>query len=136
MASAERGQERPATARGRSQNLAQSHAAPVNSLRADSRRSLAPSPRAPAGHGRRASGLVGALCIAYAEVNRRLVKGTEFEGIGFHTLRHSFSSNLARAGVDDRMIDYFMGHQTEEMRRRYQHLFPRDKRDAIERLDY
>jgi integrase len=66
---------------------------------------------------------------------RRLVKGTEFEGIGFHTLRHSFSSNLAEDGVDDRMIDYFMGHRAEEMRRRYQHLFPRGRRDAIDRLD-
>lgn len=33
------------------------------------------------------------------------------------------TSNLARAGVDDRIIDHSMGHQTEEMRRRYQHLF-------------
>jgi site-specific recombinase XerD len=38
--------------------------------------------------------------------------------MGFHALRHSFSSNLTRAGVDDRIIDHFMGHQTEEMRRR------------------
>ncbi len=67
---------------------------------------------------------------------RRMVKGTEFEGIGFHTLRHSFSSNLARAGVDDRTIDYLMGHQTEAMRRRYQHLFPDARRGAVERLQY
>jgi site-specific recombinase XerD len=39
--------------------------------------------------------------------------------MGFHLPRHPFSSNLARAGVDDRVIDHFMGHQTEEMRRRY-----------------
>jgi integrase len=67
---------------------------------------------------------------------KRIVRGTEFEGIGFHTLRHSFSSNLARAGVDDRTIDYFMGHQSEEMRRRYQHLFPQTKGEAIGRLGY
>jgi integrase len=67
---------------------------------------------------------------------RKLVKGTDFEGIGFHALRHSFSSNLARAGVDGRIIDHFMGHRTEEMRRRYQHLFPEEKRKALSQLRY
>ena len=43
---------------------------------------------------------------------------------GFHTFRHSFASNLAASGADQRIIDDFMGHQTEEMRRRYRHLFP------------
>ena len=37
---------------------------------------------------------------------------------GYHVLRHSFASNLARHGVDQYKIDDFMGHQTEEMRRR------------------
>ena len=50
---------------------------------------------------------------------------------GFHTFRHSFASNLAAAGVDQRIIDDFMGHQTEEMRRRYRHLFPKQRRAAI-----
>jgi integrase len=52
--------------------------------------------------------------------------------VGFHTYRHSFASNLAAAGVDQRVIDEFMGHSTESMRRRYRHLFPRDRRSAIE----
>jgi integrase len=52
--------------------------------------------------------------------------------VGFHTYRHSFASNLAAAGVDQRVIDEFMGHSTEAMRRRYRHLFPRDRRSAIE----
>ena len=51
--------------------------------------------------------------------------------IGFHTCRHSFASNLAAAGIDQRIIDEFMGHQTDEMRRRYRHLFPAAKRSAI-----
>ena len=42
---------------------------------------------------------------------------------GWHCLRHSFISNLASAGVDQRIIDDFVGHTTEEMRRRYRHLF-------------
>ena len=52
--------------------------------------------------------------------------------VGFHTYRHSFASNLAAAGVDQRVIDEFMGHQTESMRRRYRHLFPQARRSAIE----
>jgi integrase len=51
--------------------------------------------------------------------------------IGFHTYRHSFASNLAAAGVDQRVIDEFMGHTTEAMRKRYRHLFPKDRRAAI-----
>ena len=52
--------------------------------------------------------------------------------VGFHTYRHSFASNLAAAGVDQRVIDEFMGHQTETMRKRYRHLFPQNRRSAIE----
>jgi len=52
--------------------------------------------------------------------------------IGYHTYRHSFASNLAALGVDQRVIDEWMGHQTEAMRKRYRHLFPRTRRSAIE----
>ena len=34
-------------------------------------------------------------------------------------------------GVDQRVIDEFMGHQTEAMRKRYRHLFPSSRRAAI-----
>lgn len=54
----------------------------------------------------------------------------------FHPRRHPFSSILARTGVDDRIVDHFMSHQTEEMRRRYQHLFPEEKRKVLSRLKY
>jgi site-specific recombinase XerD len=42
---------------------------------------------------------------------------------GYHVLRHSFASNCALKGVDQRAIDSWMGHHTEAMRRRYRHLF-------------
>lgn len=51
---------------------------------------------------------------------------------GFHVLRHSFASNLAAGGVDQRIIDEWMGHQTDEMRRRYRHLFPDQQREALQ----
>lgn len=50
---------------------------------------------------------------------------------GYHVLRHSFISCLAAAGVDQRIIDEFVGHQTDEQRRRYRHLIPDVKQQAI-----
>ncbi|MBA4189810.1 MAG: hypothetical protein C0467_17650 [Planctomycetaceae bacterium] len=61
-----------------------------------------------------------------------LDNGRDLFKIGFHTYRHSFASNLAAAEVDQRLIDKFMGHTTEPMRERYQHLFPKAKKSAIE----
>lgn len=52
--------------------------------------------------------------------------------VGFHTYRHSFASNLAARGVDQRVIDGWMGHMTEAMCKRYRHLFPEDRRSAME----
>ncbi|MCA9159220.1 MAG: site-specific integrase [Planctomycetales bacterium] len=50
---------------------------------------------------------------------------------GWHCLRHSFISNCASKGVDQRMIDDWVGHQTDSMRRRYRHLFPTEQRKAL-----
>jgi integrase len=50
---------------------------------------------------------------------------------GWHVFRHSFCSNLAAAGVDQRLIDSWVGHTTEEMRRRYRHLIPNQEQQVI-----
>lgn len=61
------------------------------------------------------------------------LKQSPWENVrGFHVFRHSFASNAAAEGVDERMIDEWMGHQTEEMRRRYRHLAPNHQREAID----
>jgi site-specific recombinase XerD len=63
------------------------------------------------------------------------VKGSKFHVLrGYHAFRHSFASNLAAAGVDQRVIDELMGHATLEMQKRYRHLFPDQRRDAIARV--
>lgn len=60
------------------------------------------------------------------------IANTEWDCLpGFHCLRHSFISNLAADGVDQRLIDDMVGHTTEEMRRRYRHLFPHVAQQAI-----
>ena len=71
-----------------------------------------------------------------SDLIQRLTRGTKFEGIGYHTLRHSLASNMAAAGVDQRIIDRTLGHQTQAMRKRYQHLFPKQMRQAIDQIGY
>ncbi len=63
---------------------------------------------------------------------RRLFKGTKWKVVrGYHVFRHSFISILASRGTDQRIIDDLVGHSTEQQRRRYRHLFPQVKKDAI-----
>jgi integrase len=65
----------------------------------------------------------------------RALAGGKFARLsGWHVLRHSFISNLAAAGTDQRLIDEWVGHTTEDMRRRYRHLFPNVQRLALERV--
>ena len=66
---------------------------------------------------------------------RKTLRATKWSVIrGFHVFRHSYASNLATKQVDQRIIDKHMGHQTEEMRHRYQHLSPDSCRRAVETL--
>jgi integrase len=65
----------------------------------------------------------------------RVLAGSKWEVLrGWHVLRHSFVSNAAAAGIDQRLIDSWVGHQTEEMRRRYRHLIPSMEQEAISRI--
>jgi integrase len=63
---------------------------------------------------------------------KRTLKGTKWSVLrGWHVLRHSFISALANRGVDQRVIQDMCGHMTAEMQRRYAHLYPSTKQDAI-----
>lgn len=53
---------------------------------------------------------------------------------GWHCLRHSFCSNCAAAGIDQRMISAWMGHMTAEMAARYRHLFPHQEQAALAKV--
>ena len=66
---------------------------------------------------------------------KRTVEGSKWEVLrGYHVLRHSFISALASSGVDQRVIDEVVGHQSEEQRKRYRHLYPGVMREAIGRV--
>lgn len=63
---------------------------------------------------------------------RRALAGSRWAVVrGWHVLRHSFISVLAAKGIDQRVIDEFVGHTTDEQRRRYRHLTPDVRRKAI-----
>lgn len=67
----------------------------------------------------------------HAYLRRALADGKWEKVRGWHVFRHSFCSNCAAAGVDQRVINAWVGHQTEEMVRRYRHLFPDQQQLAI-----
>jgi integrase len=53
---------------------------------------------------------------------------------GWHTMRHSVISAMASAGVDQRIIQDIVGHLTTSMQRRYAHIYPTTKEDAIRKV--
>ncbi|WP_372364911.1 tyrosine-type recombinase/integrase [Candidatus Uabimicrobium sp. HlEnr_7] len=67
---------------------------------------------------------------------KRIIKDSEFDGVGLHIFRHSLASNLAAESVDQRIIDSILGHQSAQVRERYRHLFPQQQSRAIALLDY
>lgn len=77
----------------------------------------------------------GILPLTIHEVSdhfRRTVKGGHWAIVpGLHCLRHSFISACASKGLDQRIIDEWVGHQTDEQRRRYRHLYPSVQAEAI-----
>ena len=65
---------------------------------------------------------------------RRTFSGRWRKIRGWHVFRHSFISNCACQGIDQRMVDAWAGHQSDEMRKRYTHLFPNSQHTAISRV--
>lgn len=53
----------------------------------------------------------------------------------FHTLRHTFGSWAAQRGVPMYVIAELMGHKTLEITKRYAHLAPDQKREAIRQIE-
>ncbi len=62
----------------------------------------------------------------------RILRGSKWAVIrGFHVLRHSMISACAAKGIDARMLQEWVGHQTQAMQRRYTHLYPSAQKDAL-----
>ena len=61
-------------------------------------------------------------------------KHAKLTGVTPHTLRHTFASRLAMAGVDSRTIQELGGWKELEMLQRYAHLSPSHKAEAVEKI--
>ena len=66
---------------------------------------------------------------------KKVLAGGEWEVVpGWHCFRHSFISACASVNTDQRLIDEWVGHSTDEQRRRYRHLYPSIQREAIDNV--
>lgn len=66
---------------------------------------------------------------------RRACASAHIRMIGFHTLRHTFASQLASEGIPLNVVQALLGHSTIIMTMRYAHLAPSATRGAIEVLE-
>lgn len=73
-----------------------------------------------------------ARCVNAVGLNKSVIDRRN--KVVFHTLRHTFASWLAIDGVPLYTISELMGHSTLEMTKRYAHLCPDSKRDAVAKL--
>ncbi len=64
----------------------------------------------------------------------RVARKAGLRDVTFHTLRHTFASRLAQAGVPLNTIRELLGHGTMVMTMRYAHLAPNNLREAVEVL--
>jgi integrase len=81
-----------------------------------------------------ARGPIGAISHDEAHDHfKRTLAGSKWAKLrGWHVFRHSFCSNCAGSGIDQRIINAWVGHQTEDMVRRYRHLIPNQEQLAIQ----
>lgn len=63
---------------------------------------------------------------------RRLVRGSKWDVLkGWHVLRHSFISICAAEGVDQRVLQSWVGHLSTATHKRYTHLIPSREQQII-----
>jgi integrase len=72
--------------------------------------------------------------LAYDQF-RRLVRGSKWDVMkGWHVLRHSFISICAAEGVDQRVLQSWVGHLSAATHKRYTHLIPSREQQIINKV--
>ncbi len=66
--------------------------------------------------------------------NRAVIKA-KIDDFTFHSLRHTFASQLVRDGVDLYVVQKLLGHSSPKMTQRYAHLREDMLKDAIKKID-
>ena len=72
--------------------------------------------------------------IAYTVSDKPKGKGRGFSAFSFHSLRHTFISRLANAGITADVRKEIAGHSSDEVHRRYTHLDVSTQQRALESL--
>jgi Site-specific recombinase XerD len=75
--------------------------------------------------------IMSAARIAQRVIRERTKSGRSVSALSFHSLRHSFSSILANAGVSEERRMALTGHTTRDVHRTYTHHQLEQLRDAI-----
>jgi len=57
------------------------------------------------------------------------------DGFVFHDLRHTFITDMRKAGVERTVTMAITGHAIQDMNQRYDTVDERDKKEAIEKLE-
>jgi integrase len=90
---------------------------------------------------KRNSGLVftfrGRMCVHWSSLCHLQLacKKAGIEPIGWHTLRHTFASQLVNRGATLQAVQTLLGHSTVNMTQRYAHMAPETMRDTINLLE-
>ena len=71
----------------------------------------------------------------FREGFNRALKKAGIKNFHFHDLRHTFNTNMRKAGVDQTVIMKLTGHKTLAMFTRYNTVDQADAVDAMKRLD-
>lgn len=79
----------------------------------------------------------GGVCNEWMveEAIRRVARRLGVRQFGWHTLRHTFATQLAAAGVPLHVVKELLGHSTISMTMRYAHVMPSMLDDAIRVLE-
>ncbi len=67
---------------------------------------------------------------------RRIMQQTKLKDVGWHTMRHTFASQLVMAGVDIVTVSKLLGHSNIGTTMIYAHLTKDHEQGAIRRLDF
>jgi integrase len=65
----------------------------------------------------------------------KLRSAAGLDGVGFHSLRHTFVTLLAEQGTPLPVTMSLVGHMSARMTRHYTHISANAAREAVERLD-
>lgn len=66
---------------------------------------------------------------------QRICKKAGIRAVGWHTLRHTFATQLVARGVHLRVVQLLLGHSSVTMTERYAHLAPSGLREAVVLLE-